>query len=72
MKLFELLLVSLWLSGTSVAGPVAEGIHQREALPPKQNKHLRPVLEKRQQFDKGEPIDAKGKGSPILGEYSTI
>jgi hypothetical protein len=31
------------------------------------SKHLRPVLERRQQFNQGEPIDANGKGGPILG-----
>jgi hypothetical protein len=32
----------------------------------KASKHLRAV--KRQQFDAGEPIDATGKGGPILGK----
>jgi hypothetical protein len=33
-------------------------------------KHLRPVLERRQEFNQGEPIDANGKGGPILGSQS--
>jgi hypothetical protein len=31
------------------------------------SKHLRPVLERRQEFNQGEPIDGTGKGGPILG-----
>jgi hypothetical protein len=34
------------------------------------SKHLRPVLERRQEFNEGEPIDASGKGGPILGLHS--
>ena len=34
---------------------------------PRAGKHLRPVIEKRQSFDQGEPINGKGKGAPILG-----
>lgn len=26
-------------------------------------------LSKRSEFDQGQPIDGKGKGAPILGEY---
>jgi hypothetical protein len=33
-------------------------------------KHLRPVLERRQEFNQGEPIDANGKGGPILGLWN--
>jgi hypothetical protein len=34
------------------------------------SKHLRPVIEKRQEFAQGEPIDGKGKGGPIRGKAS--
>ena len=35
-------------------------------------KHLRPVLEKRQQFSQGEPISAQGNGAPILSTYPSL
>ena len=65
MKFFELALCIFWLSSTSIASPVVE---ERSALPPKKSKHLRPVLEKRQQFNQGQPVDAKGNGGPIQGK----
>lgn len=65
MKLLDLMLAALWLSTTSVAGPVPDDFYDRQAAPKGQNKHLR--LEKRQQFNQGQPIDATGKGAPILG-----
>lgn len=34
-------------------------------------KHLRPVLERRQSFAQGEPINAKGNGAPISGKLSS-
>lgn len=68
MKLSQLLFTALCLSGTSVAGPVPDALEGRQAPPPRQNKHLRPVLEKRQQFDQGQPISKDGKGGPILGK----
>lgn len=37
------------------------------ARPSEPSKHLRPLLEKRQQFPQGQPIDAQGNGGPILG-----
>lgn len=69
MKLLDLMLAALWLSSTSVAGPVPEDFYDLRPAPKGQNKHLR--LEKRQQFDKGQPIDATGRGAPILGNYSS-
>ncbi|MCJ1347832.1 hypothetical protein MMC31_006062 [Peltigera leucophlebia] len=65
MKFLDLMLAALWLSSTSAAGPVPDDFYDRQAAPNGQNKHLR--LEKRQQFDQGQPIDATGKGAPILG-----
>ena len=35
---------------------------------PEISKHLRPVLEQRQEFRHGSPINGQGKGAPILGE----
>lgn len=67
MKLHHLLLTALCLSAGSVAGPVPEAVEERQAPPPQGNKHLRPVLEKRQKFSQGQPISADGKGGPILG-----
>lgn len=68
MRVFALLLATVCLSSTSFAGPVAENLSAREDHQSRQSRHLRPVVEKRQQFNQGEPIDAKGKGGPILGE----
>lgn len=71
MKLPHLLCAALCLSASSVAGPVPEAIEERQAPPPQRNKHLRPVLEKRQKFAQGQPISADGKGAPILGMKET-
>lgn len=68
MKLVHLLFTALCLSGSSIAGPVPEALEERQTPPQKRNKHLRPVLEKRQQFEQGQPISADGKGAPILGK----
>lgn len=65
---FVALILAVCLSSTSLAGPVAENLSARQDQPSRQSKHLRPVVEKRQQFKQGEPIDAKGKGGPILGK----
>ena len=51
---------ALALGSAAPAGPV-------EARTPQSPKHLRPYVEKRQEFAAGEPIDANGKGAPILG-----
>lgn len=61
-----LLLPSIW--SYSSASPTKNAIDSRQNLAPKVNKHLRPVLEKRQKFDEGQPINAKGNGAPILGK----
>lgn len=68
MRLSALVLATACLCGTSFAGPVAEDLSARQEQPSRQSKHLRPVVEKRQQFKQGEPVDATGKGGPILGE----
>lgn len=62
MRLSALVIATVCLFSPSFAGAVAEALSSR------QSKHLRPVVEKRQQFNHGEPIDAEGKGGPILGE----
>ena len=67
MKLPHLLWLALCLAGSSIASPVPEVLEERQAPPPQGNKHLRPVLEKRQKFEQGQPISADGKGGPILG-----
>lgn len=68
MRVFTLLLATVCLSSTSFAGPVAENLSARKDDQFRQSKHLRPVVERRQQFKQGEPIDAKGKGGPLLGK----
>ncbi|KAL8792146.1 MAG: hypothetical protein Q9195_005242 [Heterodermia aff. obscurata] len=67
MKHAIVLLLLASISSFSSASPTNNVIPSRQNVNPKINKHLRPVLEKRQEFDEGEPIDAKGKGAPILG-----
>ena len=57
----------LLLAGTSLASPFVKRVPGQG---PHQSKHLRPVLERRQdgpQFAQGQPIDGKGKGAPISG-----
>jgi hypothetical protein len=68
MRLSQLLFTVLCLSGRSVAGPVPDTLEGRQAPPHRENKHLRPVLEKRQRFEQGQPISKDGKGGPILGK----
>lgn len=67
MRFFAFIVASVCLSSTCIAGPLAEELSKRQDRPSSQNKHLRPVVEKRQQFAQGEPVDANGKGCPILG-----
>ncbi|KAL8822797.1 MAG: hypothetical protein Q9191_006473 [Dirinaria sp. TL-2023a] len=64
-SIFWLLFASI--SSFSGASPTNKEVAPRRNLAPKVNKHLRPVLEKRQRFDQGQPINAKGNGAPILG-----
>ena len=51
----------------STAGPAGYAQPQGQEPPRAPSKHLRPVLEKRQQFTQGQPINAQGNGGPILG-----
>ena len=52
-----------------IAGPAAYPEPQGRESPRAPTKHLRPVLDKRQQFTQGQPVDALGNGGPILGAY---
>ena len=61
---------TLLLAGTidlAVAIPAANAPPKDQQLPKRSSKHLRPVLEKRQQFAQGQPINKDGKGAPIGG-----
>ncbi|KAG8529198.1 uncharacterized protein KY384_005833 [Bacidia gigantensis] len=58
-----LLLIGAALATPTPASDPAEEIKLKRAT----SKHLRPILEKRQQFSQGQPVDGKGKGAPILG-----
>ena len=64
---FVFLLLLTCISSFSGASPTENVIRSRQESAPKASKHLRPVLEKRQEFDQGQPINGKGKGAPILG-----
>ena len=66
----SLLLASI--PSLSSASPTNNVISSRQNVNLKVNKHLRPVLEKRQEFDQGEPINAKGNGAPILGKSQPL
>lgn len=60
MKLSDLARAILCLSTITSAGPILETrqVYKSQSFSP---------LEKRQQFDQGEPIDATGKGGPFSG-----
>ncbi|KAL9594652.1 MAG: hypothetical protein Q9219_006913 [cf. Caloplaca sp. 3 TL-2023] len=58
--LFALLELS---QGRPTANAREEGLQSSSRA----SKHLRPLLEKRQQFAQGQPIDAKGNGAPFGG-----
>jgi len=47
------------LAGTSLASAIPETVPEG-------------LIEKRQQFAQGEPIDASGKGGPILGKFTSL
>lgn len=49
------------------AGPLVSAPRISSPRGTSASKHLRPVLERRQEFNQGEPIDGSGKGGPILG-----
>lgn len=56
----------------SVARPTADPLLENGRLSDAADKHLRPVLEKRQQFEQGQPINAKGNGAPITGNSYSL
>ena len=68
MRIFAGLLLYVTLLISSSAGPTANAPTKRQDIQPKVNKHLRPNYGKRQSFNQGEPINAKGNGAPILGK----
>ena len=71
MKLAATLLLLASTFESSFASPAAHGQTEAQALYSR-NKHLRPVLEKRQSFDHGQPINANGNGAPLLGKLYSI
>jgi hypothetical protein len=71
MKYSSILCLLLTAAPAVYASPVLPAPKLSSPQGITQAKHLRPVIEKRQQFAQGEPIDANGKGGPILGQYLT-
>lgn len=53
------------------ARPTANPLLDSQQLSGGASRHLRPVLEKRQQFAQGQPINAQGKGAPIAGRIQS-
>ncbi|KAL8833817.1 MAG: hypothetical protein Q9170_004077 [Blastenia crenularia] len=49
------------------ARPTTNSLPKSQQFTRRTNEHSHPVLEKRQQFAQGEPINAKGNGAPIGG-----
>ncbi len=68
MKYSSAIYIALTALSAVCATPIAAA-PKLSARSPSLTKHLRPVIEKRQQFGQGEPIDANGKGGPILGVF---
>jgi hypothetical protein len=67
MKYSSALCLLLAAAPAVYAGPLAPAPKISSPRGTSSAKHLRPVLERRQEFNQGEPIDANGKGGPILG-----
>lgn len=67
MRSTILLLLSSISSILTVSIATATDIKSGEAP-----KHLRPVLERRQSFEQGEPMNSKGNGAPISGKPSPL
>ena len=69
MKYFQLLIATLMLQWLDLSEAVPTASPKASLPSQRDSKHLRPVLEKRQQsgFDQGQPFDGKGKGGPISG-----
>lgn len=61
MKFADLACAILCASTITSAGPIPDA----HPIPNRQSAHS---VEKRQQFDQGEPIDADGKGAPFSGQ----
>lgn len=51
MRLFALVLATVFLSSRAFAGLAAEDLLARQDQSSRQSKHLRPIVEKRQQFN---------------------
>ena len=67
MKLSAIALLFVGISQLSTARPTTGSLSKDYELLKAMNEHLSPILEKRQQFTQGEPINAKGNGGPIAG-----
>ena len=67
MKYSSALTLLLVAAPVVYSGPLASAPKITSPRNVSGSKHLRPVLERRQEFNQGEPIDANGKGGPILG-----
>lgn len=67
MKYTSALCLLLAAAPAIYAGPLAPAPKISSPRGTSGSKHLRPVLERRQEFNKGDPIDSKGKGGPLQG-----
>lgn len=72
MKFFTCATLLLNIPVIAGAGLAGYAKSQDQGVAQARSKHLRPVLEKRQQFSKGQPINAQGNGAPILGKYPPV
>ncbi|KAI4283730.1 MAG: hypothetical protein L6R38_001987 [Xanthoria sp. 2 TBL-2021] len=66
MRLFSYAAVVGAITSLATARPTAPRQPQSHMTASEPTKHLRPLLEKRQQFSQGQPINAQGNGAPIL------
>ncbi|KAL8940936.1 MAG: hypothetical protein Q9216_002532 [Gyalolechia sp. 2 TL-2023] len=55
------------MAPTGNSRPTVDPLPKGGRLSTSAGEHLRPKLEKRQQFEQGQPINAKGNGAPITG-----
>lgn len=67
MRLFSYAAVVGAITSLATARPTASRQPQSHMAASEPSKHLRPLLEKRQQFSQGQPISAQGNGAPTLG-----
>lgn len=72
MRFFRVILLLASSASFSTSGPVLSGREGNLNSAPSKSKHLRPVIEKRQEFAQGEPLNAKGDGGPILGKRPNL